>query len=117
MDAERVAELRRRGALRDQRVARHGAEALAQAVDRNRRRHARPPAARRQKAQPAKGGHGVAQAGQCFRLTPSIHGHAARQAGQRADAVVKAVQRAEGQRRKAELHDQVQRQHAGHHLR
>ncbi len=116
VDAEGQAEPFGRRAQRDQRIARRGADALADAVDRDGGGRQAPRPAGRQQADLADGRHPVAQDGDVAVAAPAIAHQAAGQARRRGDALRQAVDEAELQRRHAHGEDEPDRQDRRHHL-
>ena len=101
---------------RDQRVARGGADALAQAVDEQDGRRPQPRAAHRDEAELAQRRRAVARGGDLLVALLAVGQQAAEQAHERGGALVHAVDEAELQRAEADLVGQVQRQDRRDHL-
>ena len=115
--AERGSEVLAAGGERDHRVARRGAQALAGAVDRHDRRDRAEPAPDDRQRELADGRHAVAEGRDALVPAPAVADVAADQANERGCALEEPVDDAQLQRREAELRQQVQGQHGGHHLR
>ena len=117
MHAERGSEPFRRGAQRDQRVARSGADALPHAVHQHDRRHAADTAPHGQQGGLADGGEAVAHAGDLLVALPAVRQHTAPQPHERRAALVQALDDAVLERRGAQREDEVDRQDGRDHLR
>ena len=101
---------------RDQRVARSGADALAEAVDEQHGGRPQPCAAHRDEAELAQRRRAVAGGGDLLVALLAVGHEAAQQAHERGGALVHAVDEAELQRAEPDLVGQVQRQDGGDHL-
>ena len=114
--AERAAQPGALAVERDQRVARCGADALAEAVDEQHGGRPQPRSAHRDEAELAQRRRAVAGGGDLLVALLAVGQQAAQQAHERRGALVHAVDEAELQRAEPDLVGQVQRQDRGDHL-